>query len=136
MSNTSSSTEPPGFGGSPLGARSLTFQTLNLMLSFIALDAGGFLLLFSDVAWSSGAPANRLIAFSIDSMMEPIWDTGERTTANTCLELCPGAKNSLTRFLQQVNFPLLPMKRGPFHSYFWQPCAKHKRPISRTIAHN
>ena len=52
-------------------------------LSLIALVAGGFLLLFGGVAWSSGVPANRFVAFSMGSMVELIWVMADNTSAST-----------------------------------------------------
>lgn len=80
-------TELPGFGGSPLrrklSSSESDFSGSESLLSPIAIVSGGFLLLFGGVAWSSGALANRFIAFSMDSMVELIWVMADNTSAST-----------------------------------------------------
>ena len=87
MSNASSVTELPSFGRSPLGGKLSSsesdFSGSESLLLLNALVAGDFLLLFSGVAWSSGVPANRFIAFYMDSMVELIWVMADNTSAST-----------------------------------------------------
>ena len=87
MSNASSVTELPGYGASPLGGKLSSWESecsgSESPLSLIALGAGGCLLFFGGVAWSSGASAKRFIAFSTDRMMELIWFMADNTLAST-----------------------------------------------------
>ena len=58
--------------------------------------------LFGGVAWSSGAPANGFIVFSMDSMVELIWPVADNTSASTlCVPWCEefaDSFSSLSRF--------------------------------------
>ena len=97
----SSVTELPGFGGSPLGGKLSASESdcsgSESPLSLIVLGAGGCLLLFGGVAWSSGASAKRFIAFSMDSMVELIWVMADNTLVSTLsVPKCEGFADSFS----------------------------------------
>ena len=106
--------------GGELSVSESDFSGSKSPLSLIALVSGGYFPFFVGVAWSPGATAKPFISFPMNTMVEIIWVIADKHQQALCLR--PGAKHSLTRFLQKVDFLLLPVKGGLFHSYFRKSC--------------